>query len=556
MPLRPVLFKKKMQSLKFTHRSDTDAVFHLQQAIFMEKVTTCKHALFSHVDEQRFRDLVQALPYYQSMESFTLTNFKCDSKSLMQLCKWLKDRLKRNALTEIVIQFGIENEDQEEAIVRAVAEILPENSSLTRFHLNIAANQFVHRFPEESTLYDAFYDFEVALGKNRTLNDVDLMGEEWWQHWKKGLYIDRVSKYSFYSTVCRLAELRKRAAVKEEKPRRALRPPAMSEKLVQLLQQNSARSTDELWLRDLGLGPAGARAMAGLLERNSRVPVNTIDLSFNRIGDLGAVALARTIKIQKAVTSIDLRDNNIGDAGAVAFADALDFNTTVQEINLSENNIGDEGAVALANAIKANRNVQQIHLSKNNIGDAGAVALAYAMKINRTVQQIHLSNKMIGDDGAVALADALKTNWAVQQIHLSNTMISDDGAVALADAIKINKAMTKIDLSRNGYIGKVGKMALREAQQVNQSVALYYWWDSEILVSGLRSFHLFPQRGCGWEFYMQTLKTGSGQEWSWHRPLPACQMNLNWWFHQKTPALLPSDTCLSADDVFCHFPHS
>ena len=41
----------------------------------------------------------------------------------MQLCKWLKDRLKRNALTEIVIKFGIENEDQEEAIVRAVAEI-------------------------------------------------------------------------------------------------------------------------------------------------------------------------------------------------------------------------------------------------------------------------------------------------------------------------------------------------------------------------------------------------------------------------------------------------
>ena len=80
MPLRPALFKKKMRSLKFTHRSDTDAVFHLQESVFMEKVTTCKQGTFSQVDEQRFRDLVQALPYYQSMESFTLTNFKCEAE--------------------------------------------------------------------------------------------------------------------------------------------------------------------------------------------------------------------------------------------------------------------------------------------------------------------------------------------------------------------------------------------------------------------------------------------------------------------------------------------
>ena len=215
----------------------------------------------------------------------------------------------------------------------------------------------MHRFPEESTLYDAFYDFEVALGKNRTLNDVDLMGEEWWQHWKKGLYIDRVSKYSFYSTVCRLAELRKRAAVKEEKPRRALRPPAMSEKLVQLLQQNSARSTDELWLRDLGLGPAGAQALAGLLERNSRVPVNTIDLSFNRIGDLGGSGTG-TYNQNPEGSDIDRfqRQQHRLMRVRVAFADALDFNTTVQEINLSENNIGDEGAVALG---KCNQSQQE-----------------------------------------------------------------------------------------------------------------------------------------------------------------------------------------------------
>ena len=564
MPLRPVLFKKKMQSLKFTHRSDTDTVFHLQESVFMEKVTTCKQGTFSEVDEQRFRDLLQALPYYRSMESFTLTHFKCERKSLMRLCMWLKDRLKRNVLTEIVIQFGIENKDQEEVIMKAVAESLPVNYSLTRFHL------YTNTYPEESTLQA----LSAAVRKHRTLYDVDLMRAEWWQDCEKDYGLKRAnfgdSKWksklktlgmqeSVFDAIAAL-EQRKAAApkrsrsFKDEKPRRALRPPAMNEKLVQLLQQNSARSTDELWLRDFGLGVAGAQALAGLLERNGRVPVKTIDLSKNRICDLGTVALADAIKIQKTVQAISLSENYIGRGGAVALSDAIKINTTLQEINLLQNNIGDAGAVALADAIKINTTVQEIHLyqncigyvgavaladaikinrtltkihlSQNNIGDAGVVALADAIKINTTVQGIHLSrnyihdegavaladaikinmtvqeihlsqNKILyegfvalagaikinrtltkihlsenymGDAGAVALADAIKINTTVQEIHLSSTIISDDGAVALADAIKINRTVTKIDLMCNPTIHRLGKMALSEAQQVNQSV--------------------------------------------------------------------------------------
>ena len=456
----------------------------------MEKVTTCKHALFSHVDEQRFRDLVQVLPYYKCMESFNLVNFKCDRKSLMQLCEWLQDRLKRNALSEIVIEFGDANRDQEEAILKAVADILPENSSLTRFHLNLAANLFpdlfLHRFPDkESTLYHAFYTLSAALKENETLYDVELMGKEWWQHYQKHYGVYRVAfpdlwwyerlvqklgmEESFYSILCALAKRWKKAAIEEEMPRRPLRPPAMNQKLVKLLQQNSARSTAELRLRDFGLGVAGAGAVAGLLELNTRVPVKTIDLRLNDLRDLGAEALARAIKIHKAVTSIDLRYNNIGDAGAVALADAIEINTTVQEINLSENCIGGEGAVALADAIKINETLQRIHLSKNNIGDEGAVALADAIKINRTVQQIHLSNTMIGDEGAVALADAIRTNLAVQEIHLSPNLIRYVGAVALADAIKINRTLTKIHLSQN-YIGDEGVVALADAIKINRTV--------------------------------------------------------------------------------------
>lgn len=73
----------------------------------MDKVPTCKRGSFAYVDSSAFQHLVQALPFHKSMECFTLTEFRCDDESLVQLCKWMKDRLEGNAsrpLTELVIQ--------------------------------------------------------------------------------------------------------------------------------------------------------------------------------------------------------------------------------------------------------------------------------------------------------------------------------------------------------------------------------------------------------------------------------------------------------------------
>lgn len=89
MPLLPKLFKEKMKSLEFTHRSDTEAVFHLQEAVFMEKVATCKRATFAHVDTQGVKDLLQALPYYRCIESLTLNKFECSNETFLQLYEWL-----------------------------------------------------------------------------------------------------------------------------------------------------------------------------------------------------------------------------------------------------------------------------------------------------------------------------------------------------------------------------------------------------------------------------------------------------------------------------------
>ena len=396
--LQPELFKERMQKLKFTHRSDTDAVFHLQEKVFLEKVTTCKSATFAHVDAQGLRDLLQVLPFYECIKSFTLTHFECDHESLRQLCEWLKDSLRRNVLTEVVIQ------PPPPAIVKAVAEVLPENCSLIRLHLihpSLMDEDLSLRMPEELSLRA----LTAAMRKNTTLYDVELMEEFFWNYFVKLEGFNRADmgscREAFKKKITRYgqspasadafvdleqlvqqrqATARSSSVKKEPQPCRALRPAAINARLVGRLQRNSA----ELDLRHMALGDVEAQVLAGMLNLNSRV--TKIILIWNKIGDAGSAALADAIKVNQTVIEMDLSYNKIGDAGSVALADAIKVNRGVTKINLSNNWIGDAGCVALADAIKVNQRVIEIFLSGNQIFGVGIKALLQAEQVNQTVQ--------------------------------------------------------------------------------------------------------------------------------------------------------------------------
>ena len=83
----------------------------------------------------------------------------------------------------------------------------------------------------------------------------------------------------------------------------------------------------------------------------------------NRIGDCGARALAELLKTQSQISSttvaengkrywkIDMSYNHIGDNGALSLAESLEHLTDLCQLNLKCNRIGDKGAAAVARAI-------------------------------------------------------------------------------------------------------------------------------------------------------------------------------------------------------------
>ncbi|KAL0250971.1 hypothetical protein GEMRC1_000185 [Eukaryota sp. GEM-RC1] len=204
-----------------------------------------------------------------------------------------------------------------------------------------------------------------------------------------------------------------------------------------------------------------------LLKEN--IPITSMSLNGNSIGDEGARVLAEALKVNTTLTNIDLGENSIGNEGAKALADALTVNTTVRRIELWNNDFGNEGAIALADALRVNTVLASLELDGLHIGDQGAIVLADVLKVNSGLTFLNLGYNPIGVGVVRVLAEALKVNTTLTRFDLSGRSIGDEGAAALADALRVNSSVTNISLAYNG-IGVEGVRLLADMLKVNTTL--------------------------------------------------------------------------------------
>ena len=200
-------------------------------------------------------------------------------------------------------------------------------------------------------------------------------------------------------------------------------------------------------------------------------------LNGERIGDNGAMELAKALRSDKRLRLVDLWSNGIGPAGAKALAEALFVNDKLEKLYLNDNAIGSEGAAAIIAALGCPRSqpnacskssLQHLWLSRNQLGDAGAKALADGLSDGkaRRLQALDLWENGISPAGGVALAKALKTNFALLTLELRGNALGDTGARAFAELMPNNRALSTLDLSSNG-ISPAGAATLMEGLKVS-----------------------------------------------------------------------------------------
>lgn len=87
-----------------------------------------------------------------------------------------------------------------------------------------------------------------------------------------------------------------------------------------------------------------------------------LDLSYNEIGDKGAEAISKFIKVLELIIKVDavlevliLKSNNMGPAGITAISNAMHFNNQINYLDLSDNNFGDGGGISLAKMLQVSK---------------------------------------------------------------------------------------------------------------------------------------------------------------------------------------------------------
>lgn len=139
---------------------------------------------------------------------------------------------------------------------------------------------------------------------------------------------------------------------------------------------NTFCSLNHLSLRLHSIGDTGARILSDALSRN--YSLESISLESNRIGVAGAEALASYLILQQRqkeaspranrnyLRCLQLSYNIIGDEGAIAIAEAIRCNSMLEEVTLKSNAIGSDGLVALGEALESSKSMKCMKIFGND----------------------------------------------------------------------------------------------------------------------------------------------------------------------------------------------
>ncbi len=121
------------------------------------------------------------------------------------------------------------------------------------------------------------------------------------------------------------------------------------------------------------------------------------------------------------MTTLDLRRCEIGNAGCYVLQHALESaECPLRSLILSYNDIGEHGAIALAKAMWRSRTLERVDLRGNRIGVAGAVALAHVVKSNPALRYLDVSQNNLRIRGVQELHQALQARARRASRRLAN----------------------------------------------------------------------------------------------------------------------------------------
>jgi Ran GTPase-activating protein (RanGAP) involved in mRNA processing and transport len=176
-------------------------------------------------------------------------------------------------------------------------------------------------------------------------------------------------------------------------------------------------------------------------------------LTFISLENLGLNGTSLHLLLQALTTNPNLKklDLTINDIDDTCLTEVLipwlRNNTTLEELNISRNKIGPLGALALATMLKENTTLNKLVLNHNDIGDTGAIALFQALEINTRLISLFLVRTNVTHSSAKAAYTMLTRNKWLQSLSLQQNNFDEDDVLTICNALKCNTTLRNLFLN-------------------------------------------------------------------------------------------------------------
>jgi len=166
--------------------------------------------------------------------------------------------------------------------------------------------------------------------------------------------------------------------------------------------------------------------------------LRSLDLSHNRIGDLGAQALGTVLlQPQLRLKELNLADNEIRIDGVRALGDALAVNRSLSFLSLRLNRVTDLGGCALFDGLRTNTTLTSLDVSNNEIAEKAARSLVLALQENRSLTSLSLYCNALGDIGGEQVLLAAEKSPALTELDVRGSLVPE------AEEDALNQLMAK-----------------------------------------------------------------------------------------------------------------
>lgn len=194
-------------------------------------------------------------------------------------------------------------------------------------------------------------------------------------------------------------------------------------------------------LLDCRLGPGACTFLSQSLRDN--VPLQTLVLDHNDIGDQGVTLLAEGMRHNKELLVLSLKYCRIGPAGGILLGDEVVRHSHIKRLQLRGNRIMAAGLTSIARNLGKSTTIVELDVSANSImGERPCIhALCESLRTNTSLESLDLDHNIIGEEAAVLFQETLEMCPHIKKFAISGVGIRD--TALYKDVLKDGKGKKK-----------------------------------------------------------------------------------------------------------------